>query len=109
MCVFTAKKHNSYFLLLFPSISLTSDNIRIWGDYVWICTEGPGLYVRGKGVTEEKFGNAKAVLLAPATGQQVAGMDFSPDGTRFYLNFYGGGTWQFWRDDGQSFELVPGV
>jgi hypothetical protein len=50
-----------------------------------------------------------SVLLAPASGQQTAGIDFSPDGTRFYLNFYGGGTWQFWREDGLSFEFVPGV
>ena len=85
------------------------DNIRIWGDYVWICTEGPGLYVRRISGAREKFGNAKAVLLAPASGQQTAGIDFSPDGTRFYLNFYGGGTWQFWREDGKSFEFVPGV
>ena len=36
------------------------DNIRICGRYVWICTEGPGLYVRRIGLTEQEFGNAKA-------------------------------------------------
>lgn len=76
------------------------DNIRVFDDVVYYCTDssGPNGIFANDG--EGWFG----MVMALDFGSESAGVDFSSDGMYMYMSFFTRVTMVFWREDGKPFD-----
>ena len=82
-----------------PGFKQQPDNIRVFDDVLYLCTDSGapnGIFgYDGEGY----FG----LVLALDFGSESAGVDFTPDGMYMYLSFQTELTMVFWREDGKAF------